>query len=187
MTKIELVARKFVQGFWRFAFAFRSAGNRARLRLIAMRERFTAFPGESRNRLYRWMGKPLPMPLDHQRDQLVEFYQHFESLSDMICDAAHRGNGDPWQAEYEKNRAWMMRAYPAVRPYLIAHLSCDSSDDAFGMRVAQRPTDAFEALFCAESLNAILEADGGDLINRLDRARSALYRYADHLRDLMEN
>jgi hypothetical protein len=140
-----------------------------------------------RNRTYQWVGKPVPMPLATQRDQLIEFYEQFEELSDLICSAAHHGKGDPWQPQYERIHRWMMQAYPAMRLYLIAHLSCDSCDDEFGLRCIGRPTDAFEALFSAPTLDELIAADQGDLINRLDRTRSALYRYADHLRRLMAN
>jgi hypothetical protein len=42
-----------------------------------------------------------------------------------------------------------------------------------------------EALFAAETVEEILRHDQGDLIGRLERARSALYRYADYLREVL--
>jgi hypothetical protein len=48
--------------------------------------------------------------------------------------------------------------------------------------VQGKPTDAFEALFCFETLAELIQADQGDLIGRIERTRSALYRYADYLR-----
>jgi len=161
--------------------------NRTRLKTRAAGESLRAWQIRSRNRLYKWRGKPLPIPLEVQQEQLIEFYEQFEELSDMICDAAHRGDGTPWQAKYERVRIWMMQAYPGIRPFVIAHLSCDSSDDSLGMQIQGKPADAFEALYIAPSLNELLQLDQGDLIGRLDRTRSALYRYADHLRGLMIN
>lgn len=168
-------------------YAVRSFMNRTVLAMQVAREQAAEWGIILRNRIYQWAGKPVPMPLTEQRDQLIEFYEQFEGLSDLICDAAHHGQGAPWQASYERVRRWMSGAYPAIRPYLIAHLSCDTSDDEFGLRCVGRPTDAFEALFASPTVDELLAADQGDLMDRLDRARSALYRYADHLRRLMAN
>jgi hypothetical protein len=187
VTRIESLARSIAQGFWKAFYAIHSIVNQARLNVRATGESLRTWQTTSRNRLYEWMGKPLPVPLEVQREQLIEFYEQFEELSDMVCDAAHRGDGTPWQPKYERVRVWMMKTYPNMRLYLIAHLSCDSSDDALGMQIQGKPADAFEALFIAPTLNELLLLDQGDLIGRLDRTRSALYRYADHLRGLMIN
>lgn len=187
MTRIESLARSIAPGFWKAFYAMHSFVNQTRLKARATGESLRAWQTKSRVRLYEWMGKPLPVPLEVQREQLIEFYEQFEELSDMICDAAHRGDGTPWQTKYERVRNWMMQAYPNIRPYLIAHLSCDSSDDSLGMQIQGKPADAFEALYIAPDLNELLLLDQGDLIGRLDRTRSALYRYADHLRGLMTN
>jgi len=63
-------------------------------------------------------------------------------------------------------------------------LNCDPSDAEFGKRTAGKATDAMEALFIAETLDEVIRNDQGDLIGRLERARSALYRYGDYLRQL---
>lgn len=187
MTRIESLARSIAQGFWKVFYAVHSIVNQMRLNARATGESLRTWQTTSRNRLYEWMGRPLSVPLEAQREQLIEFYEQFEELSDLICDAAHRGDGTPWQPKYERVRVWMVKAYPSVRPYLIAFLSCDSSDDALGMQLQGKPADAFEALFIAPSLNELLALDHGDLIGRLDRTRSALNRYTDHLRVLMTN
>ncbi len=134
-------------------------------------------------RQWRWLSYVLPV--DEQRRLLAEFYDKFEQLSDTICDAGYAGEGAPFQERYSELRKWLMRAYPLLKPYLTAHLNHDPSDAEFGLRTVGRPTDALEALFFAESLDTVLELDGGHLIGRLERARSALYRYADYLRDII--
>jgi hypothetical protein len=95
------------------------------------------------------------------------------------------GEGAPFQQQYAEVRRWLQRAYPHLKPYLTAHMNCDPSDAEFGRRVAGKPTDAMEALFIAETLDEVIRNDQGDLIGRLERARSALYRYSDYLREVI--
>ncbi|MCS7273139.1 MAG: hypothetical protein NZ550_03210 [Fimbriimonadales bacterium] len=122
-------------------------------------------------------------PIEDQRLLLAEYYERFEQLAELICDAAFAGEGTPFQERYAQLRRWHLRAYPQLKPYLTAHLNHDPSDAEFGLRVAGKPTDAIEALFIAETVDEILRYDEGHLIGRLERARSALYRYSDYLRE----
>lgn len=145
-----------------------------------------ALPETVRDQVRQWRGHTVELPVEEQRMLLAEYYTHFEQLSELICDSAFAEEGAPWQAEYQRLRKWFQRAYPQIRPYLTAHLNCDPSDTEFGLRTVGRPTDAMEALFCAETLDEILRHDGGYLIGRLERARSALYRYGDYLRTYLE-
>lgn len=133
------------------------------------------------------LGKPAPVDWRLQRQLLAEFYQDFERLSDLICDAARCGNGAPFQAAYSEVRADLMHQFPAIQPHLIAHIDCDPTDVEIGMQFAGRPTDAVEALFVSESLQDVIDSDGGGLMNRLIRARSGLFRYGDHLRSLTDD
>jgi hypothetical protein len=141
-------------------------------------------PETAREQIRRWRGRSVEFPIEEQRALLAEYYEQFERLAELICDAAFAGEGAPFQQEYAEVRRWLQRAYPHLKPYLTAHMNCDPSDAEFGRRVAGKPTDAMEALFIAETLDEVIRNDQGDLIGRLERARSALYRYGDYLRQL---
>ncbi len=139
-------------------------------------------PATIREQIRHWRGQTLTLPLEEQRALLAEFYERYEQLTELICDAAFCGTGEPFQQPYAALRSWLQRAYPHLRPYLCAHLNYDPSDEAVGLKARGQPTDAFEALFCFETLEALIQADEGDLIGRIERTRSALYRYADYIR-----
>lgn len=132
-----------------------------------------------------WRGQTLAIPIAEQRQLLAEFYEKFEDLVELICDAGYAGDATDFQSRYESIRAWMLRAYPLLKPYISAHLVHDPSDAEFGLETIGRPTDACEALFCAERLSTVLEKDGGHLISRLERAQSGVFRYSDYLRGMM--
>ncbi len=144
-----------------------------------------ALPETVAEQIRTWRGQTLAMPIDEQRQLLAEFYQKFEDLVELICDAGFDADATPYQVRYQEVRAWLMRAYPLLKPYMSAHLSYDPSDAEFGLSVAGYATDAMEALFCAEQLHTLLEKDEGHLIGRIERARSGLYRYADYLRGII--
>jgi hypothetical protein len=144
-----------------------------------------SLPETAREQIRHWRGAGVAFPIEEQRALLAEYYERFERLAELICDAAFAGEGAPFQQEYAQVRRWLLRAYPHLKPYLTAHLNCDPSDAEFGQRVAGKPTDAMEALFVAETLDEVIRYDQGDLIGRLERARSALYRYGDYLREVI--
>ena len=145
-----------------------------------------SLPETAREQVRHWRGNSVEFPIEEQRALLAEYYERFEHLAELICDAAFAGEGAPFQQQYAQTRAWLLRAYPQLKPYLTAHLNCDLSDAEFGQRVAGRATDAMEALFIAETLDEVIRHDQGDLIGRLERARSALYRYSDYLREVIQ-
>ncbi|MCS7300354.1 MAG: hypothetical protein NZ556_02190 [Fimbriimonadales bacterium] len=159
----------------------------ARLQIGLTRARaiVLSLPTTAREQLRTWRGKTVEFPVAEQRELLAQYYDRFEQLAELICDAAFAGEGAPFQPQYAELRRWLQRAYPALKPYLTAHLNHDPSDAEFGMRVAGKPTDALEALFIAETVDEILRHDEGKLIGRLERARSALYRYSDYLREII--
>lgn len=176
------LARALVDSTWRLLWkgvlAFRAAGRRV---AAAMR----ALPKTASEQVHIWRGQALAMPVAEQRQLLAEFYEKFEALVELICDAGFANDATPFQARYAEVRAWFLRAYPLIKPYLTAHLVHDPSDAEFGLRTVGHATDAMEALFCAEQLHTVLELDGGYLIARIERARSGLYRYADYLRSII--
>ncbi|MFN3689469.1 MAG: hypothetical protein ACK4UU_00935 [Fimbriimonadales bacterium] len=174
-------ARAFAQGIWERRTQAQTALRVGWLRAAAV---VKSLPETVREQIRHWRGNSVEFPIAEQRVLLAEYYERFEQLAELICDAAFAGEGAPFQESYAALRRWLQRAYPHLKPYLTGHMNCDSSDAEFGLRLVGKPTDAMEALFVAETLEEILRHDQGDLIGRLERARSALYRYADYLREL---
>jgi len=184
---IENWARTLAQGFTRrLMHAVASLPLQVRLRTREALATLRALPDTIREQLRHWRGQTLALPIEEQRALLAEFYERYEQLAELICDAAFCENAEPFEEQYTALRPWLQRAYPHLRPYLIAHLNCDPSDEAVGLQTIGKPTDAFEALFCFETLGELIRADQGDLIGRIERTRSALYRYADYLRQWLE-
>lgn len=175
-------ARAFAQGIWERRVQAQTAIRVGWLRVSAV---LKSLPETVREQIRHWRGKGVEFPVEEQRVLLAEYYDQFEQLAELICDAAFAGEGAPFQERYAALRRWLQRAYPQLKPYMTGHMNCDPSDTEFGMRVVGRPTDAMEALFAAETVEQILRYDQGDLIGRLERARSALYRYADYLREVL--
>ncbi|MCS6923085.1 MAG: hypothetical protein NZM10_01775 [Fimbriimonadales bacterium] len=178
---IGVWARALAQGLWQRRVQAQTAIRVGLLRATAL---LKSLPETAREQYRHWRGKSVNFAVEEQRMLLAEYYAQFERLAELICDAAFAGEGAPFQEEYARLRGWLQRAYPALKPYLTAHMNLDPSDAEFGMRIAGKPTDALEALFIAETVDEILRHDQGDLIGRLERARSALYRYSDYLREL---
>ncbi len=175
-------ARAFAQGVWERRIQAQTALRVRWLRAIAV---VKSLPETAREQIRHWRGNSVEFPIEEQRVLLAEYYERFEQLAELICSAAFAGEGAPFQAQYAALRRWLQRAYPPLKPYLTGHLNCDPSDAEFGLRTVGKPTDAMEALFAAETIEDILRYDQGDLIGRLERARSALYRYADYLREVV--
>ncbi|MCX7992303.1 MAG: hypothetical protein N2651_01410 [Fimbriimonadales bacterium] len=175
-------ARAFAQGIWKRRIQAQTAVHVGLLRTTAI---LKSLPETAREQLRNWCGKSVDFPIEEQRILLAEYYERFEQLAELICDAAFAGEGAPFQEEYARLRGWLQRAYPQLKPYITAHMNLDASDAEFGARIVGKPIDAMEALFAAETVEDILRHDQGDLIGRLERARSALYRYADYLREVV--
>lgn len=134
-----------------------------------------------RETLLRWSGRDA-LPILQQRERLIEFYERYEELVGAVCDAARSGDPGPFEEDYRRAKCWMARDYPPIKRSLAGHLRLDAADDNLGLRFLGKPTDGFEALVVAPTLREALDVDQGDLIHRLERTRSALNRYGDHLR-----
>ncbi|MCL6535988.1 MAG: hypothetical protein K6U77_07950 [Armatimonadetes bacterium] len=175
-------ARTLAQGIRKGVLRAQTAGHIYWTRTRAV---WRSLPATAYEQIRHWRGASVEFPIEEQRALLAEYYERFERLAELICDAAFAGEGAPFQQEYAEARRWLLRAYPHLKPYLTAHLNCDPSDAEFGRRTAGKATDAMEALFVAETLDEVIRYDQGDLIGRLERARSALYRYGDYLREVI--
>lgn len=105
--------------------------------------------------------------LDSRRRQaqavaaLPEFRDRYCDLVELICDAAYAGI-EPWMRDaYPERAARFRNAYESARPFVDPLLEGD-------------PGDGFEKLFAPETLDALIAADGGELIARLGRTQAAL-------------
>jgi hypothetical protein len=129
--------------------------------------------------------KPQAPSLEERREQLVEFYERYESLVDVLCSAARYGPDTALETQYAQLRGWMMRGYQQIRPFAVAYLLYDDSDASQSLALHGYGGDAFEALFAATTLEEFLRVDDGLMMSRIERTRDALILYGDHLRQLM--
>lgn len=119
-----------------------------------------------------------------RQDELMRFYERYEDLVELLCDAAQYGPDTRMEQRYDELRSFMLRSYGSVRPYVVAYLDIDVSDVRLPADLNGQATDAFEALYIAPTLQEQLRGDDGNLIGRIMRTREALNRYAEQLRRL---
>jgi len=127
-----------------------------------------------------------PTIRERQQD-LVRFYQNYESLVEVLCDVATVGPTPGLEVAYQSLREWMLRNYPTMRRHVIAYLKYSAEDAQLSLDQRGGSADAFEALFYAPTLREFLGHDDGKMINRINRTREALTRYGHHLRMLASN
>jgi hypothetical protein len=108
---------------------------------------------------------------DWQRFEAIN--RHYDALVGVLCAAAHTGVEPDMETEYGDLRVWFCQNYPRAKPMLTPFLQTDPSDGVAG-RFGRRSCDAFEALFFPQTIAAMLQADGGNLIGRLMRTQEAL-------------
>jgi hypothetical protein len=107
-----------------------------------------------------------------RRQELVAFYNRYEQLVDVICDAAHYGPTSSARGQYQNLRTWISENYDSVQPFLVSYLRADA------------PADPFIALIAAPELDDLLMQDDGTMICQINQTREALNLYAEHLRQL---
>lgn len=120
-----------------------------------------------------------------RHDQLIGFYSHYESLVEILCNAANLGATEKLEDRYAAERTWMKLHFAEMRPFLLAYLRVDVSDTVQIKELDGEYGDAFEALFAAKDLAAFLKADDGHMIDRIMRTRDALSLCGEHLRRLV--
>jgi len=121
---------------------------------------------------------------DTERAQHIyeEFYDRYDSLIGLVCLAAHQGIEPHLEEEFRERRAWFVSNYPQrVQPLIARYLETDAADTVSTIW-GRRACDLFEALYQPQSIAALLEADGGNLIGRMMRAQRALGAWEEHLR-----
>lgn len=125
-----------------------------------------------------------PTIQERQRD-LLTFYEDYEALVEVLCDAANYGPTPKLEAKYQRLRETVRPSYEAVRPFAVAYLRYSADDAAQGLAHRAPCRDAFEALFVAPDLEKFLQADDGSMISRIMRTREALNLYGEHVRQLL--
>jgi hypothetical protein len=117
----------------------------------------------------------------HWRAAYNEFEDRYDRLVGLLCLAAHEGVTAKGEEAYKEQRIWFLQNYTEVQRELGRYLRMDPSDTTPGLW-GRRPCDAYEALFLPNSLDAMLNADNGNLIGRLTRTQEALTAWDDSLR-----
>ncbi len=119
-----------------------------------------------------------------RRADLLAFYELYEEVVEVLCDAAQYGPASKLDERYLALRDSIVRGYAPVRPFVIAYLRFSTDDAELGMKLTGKSTDAFEALVGAPTLEEFIRLDDGGMISRITRTREALNLYGEHLRQL---
>jgi len=111
----------------------------------------------------------------------LNFIDHYEQFTDVLCAAAKSGCDPRRESEYAQLRRWFVANYYRLSARLRPALEGEFSPQEIGLRVADysgqtRPLDALEALFLPSSLRATLGQDDGGLIPRVARVSEVVYR-----------
>ena len=103
-----------------------------------------------------------------RRDELIRFYENYETLVEVLCDAANYGPMKKSALAYERLREFLPNDFRHLKPFLGAYA----------------PPASFERLWQSPTLADTLDSDEGDLISAIIDTRHALNMYAEHLRQL---
>ncbi len=127
---------------------------------------------------------PIEKTVREKQAELADFYENYEELVELICDAANYGANEKMSLRYDALRNYMQINYHPMRNSVAAYLELDPQDNVSALDLYNKPSDAFEALFTAPTLSEQIRTDDGYLISRIMRTRKALNRYADYLRGI---
>lgn len=108
-----------------------------------------------------------------RRHDLIAFYNRYEELVDIICDAAHYGPTTSSRGQYLNLQQWMRANYGSIEPYVTTYLQHGISQG-----------DPFQKLISCDELDELLMSDDGSMICHINQTREALNLYAEHLRQL---
>jgi hypothetical protein len=122
--------------------------------------------------------------VQERQDDLVRFYDRYESLVETLCDAAQYGPTPRLERAYAEAKAHYAAEYKSVRPFVVAFLQFTNEDAEAMEKHPGSGTDGFELLVAGEDLNEFLRMDDGNMITRITRTREALSLYGEHLRQL---
>ena len=126
--------------------------------------------------------KRVGAPLPERQRELIDFYENFEDLVDVLCCAAQLGPNPSLDQRYALSRSRIRDNYPSLKPFLISYLDFLPEDEEAGLKLSGRPMDAFEALVAPFDLQEFFKLDDGNMISRITRTREAMNCYGEHLR-----
>jgi hypothetical protein len=113
-----------------------------------------------------------------RQEMLIQFYNNYEELVEVLCDAAQYGPTVSLEARYSDLRERYGAMYCELRPLLGAFIRPVPEEDGVSR------ADAFQSLIAPESVADFLHSDDGAMISRITRTREALNLYGEHLRQL---
>jgi hypothetical protein len=157
----------------------RTLEKRRRCLLTDMTDRLKDGSGSDAYLLLRWRED-----VRRQRALFDTFYDQYDEMIGLLCAAAQIGIEPRMEEEYRGRRRWFtgnypQRVRPLVQPYLTA--ACGAEHDAKSGFWERDTADAFEALFLPLSIDAMLAADGGNLIERMMQTQEALGAWEAHI------
>ncbi len=120
------------------------------------------------------------------QSNLIAFELHFTDLVEMMEKSQRVGPEPGASAKYLLLKEELKSSYQSLRPFLIAYIRFDVEDERVGLRTLGRGTDAFEAIWVAESLESFENSDDVFFRDRVARAYDAVRDYTEHLYCLLE-
>lgn len=110
---------------------------------------------------------------------LEAFALRYAELAELLTDAARYGNNEMLEERYWRLRMWMQSHYRTVKVALKAVLPT-AEDRRLAQRWNEEGRDAFERLFAAPTLEALLEQNGHHLDHLLEQTQAALAQSTRH-------
>jgi hypothetical protein len=121
-----------------------------------------------------------------QRSLFDSFYDQYDEMIGLLCAAAQVGIEDRMEEEYQRRREWFaanyrQRVQRLVEPFLTS-VSANSADSEVKAGLwGHRTADSFEGLYLPSSIAVMLDADGGNLIERMMHTQEALGAWEAHI------
>ncbi len=124
--------------------------------------------------------------VSRQRVLFDAFYDQYDEMIGLLCAAAQVGIEARMEEEYQRRRAWFVSNYPQrvqrnIEPFLASDPAQHSDDEIKIGLWAHRPADSFERLYLPTSIASMLDADGGNLIERMMNTQEALGAWDAHI------
>ncbi len=147
------------------------AARRTRQALQARRKNLSVAPRENA-RLAERIASPVTLApaesasCQNEAASFNEFYDKYDALTGLVCLAAQEGVSDKRESKYQAEREWFVRVYPHAIPGIEAWESYGSDDDA--------EAPLFARFWTPPTLLELLQNDGGDLIEQMEKSYDVL-------------
>jgi hypothetical protein len=148
---------------------------------MAETERLKAVNGDDVYLLLRWRED-----VKRQRSLFDSFYDQYDEMIGLLCAAAQVGIENRMEEEYQRRRAWFsanyrQRVQRLVEPFLTSASAHNTDSEVKASLWGHRPADSFEGLYLPSSIAVMLDADGGNLIERMMHTQEALGAWEAHI------